>query len=423
MSVNSFSCPQCDGSLQVRNPGQSITIGCEHCGALLDNKDGVYQLVEAAKKMEDQLVIPLGTRGEIRGVKLELIGVMYRSDASGEYNWREYLLFNPVKGFRWLHCSDLNHWTLFEPIKMALDGAAAFESSWRNPVYEGESYRIFFSGGIVVTGVIGEFHWELRRGDRTFVRDYISPPKILSREKSHDELSYAHGEYIPINEIRTAFPESTISSPSGIAPNQPFPYNNFIGPSWVTALAITAVMLFFHIVNYMRMENKVVLHQTYTIQSSLSGPLSGIQTLPFELSSSSDNLAVEISAPVDNAWIDFGVTLVNDETDESLSTSAEVSYYHGCDSDECWSEGGNNSRIVFSEVPGGKYRLMVEPDASGFAIRNPTFNLKAIRGKYYFWNFFSAAFVIFIIPIVALIYRQVFESKRWQESSVSFTGE
>ena len=56
------------------------------------------------RRTSDHPLIPLGTRGKIRGTDYEVIGFERRTihvDGAA-YSWHEYVLFNPFKGFRYL---------------------------------------------------------------------------------------------------------------------------------------------------------------------------------------------------------------------------------------------------------------------------------------------------------------------------------
>ena len=63
-------------------------------------------------------MLPLGARGTLRGVPWELIGFQTRGvTADGEtFEWEEYLLFNPYKGYRYL-TNYRGHWNLVVPLE------------------------------------------------------------------------------------------------------------------------------------------------------------------------------------------------------------------------------------------------------------------------------------------------------------------
>lgn len=119
MVTQAFNCPACGGQLQLRAPGRSLSIACQHCGAVLDAKDERHKLLSKhAQALTAKPSIPLGRRGTIRGEELEVVGYMRRrvNYYGVFYEWAEYLLHNPYKGFRWLVESN-GHWTFLKPLE------------------------------------------------------------------------------------------------------------------------------------------------------------------------------------------------------------------------------------------------------------------------------------------------------------------
>ena len=70
---------------------------------------------KAQKKRKVTPYIPIGTRGKLYGTTWEVIGFMQRCDNSEVYYWKEYLLYNPTKRFRWLMEFD-GHWNFIKNV-------------------------------------------------------------------------------------------------------------------------------------------------------------------------------------------------------------------------------------------------------------------------------------------------------------------
>ncbi len=116
-----FKCTGCGAALEIRAQGFSESLVCSHCGSILDARDPqhkVFGKYRAAMKHEP--TIPLGTKGELRGDKWQAIGYLRRKVRyyDVDYDWAEYLLYNPFKGYRWLLESG-GHWTLLAPLPAA----------------------------------------------------------------------------------------------------------------------------------------------------------------------------------------------------------------------------------------------------------------------------------------------------------------
>lgn len=114
--TSAFNCPSCGGTVTLRAPGKTLAIACTQCRSVIDAQDPKHKILsEYNKGAHIDPALPLGSRGKLRGEELEVIGYLRRAvNYYGvNYEWAEYLLFNPYKGFRWLVESD-GHWTLLK---------------------------------------------------------------------------------------------------------------------------------------------------------------------------------------------------------------------------------------------------------------------------------------------------------------------
>jgi hypothetical protein len=104
--VKALNCPQCGAAITLRSFQQAVTVVCENCHSILDAKDPTLKILQQFQAITGELK-PLSSRSaraETRGTDYEVIGFQRRSIESDgvRYDWHEYLLFNPYKGFRYL---------------------------------------------------------------------------------------------------------------------------------------------------------------------------------------------------------------------------------------------------------------------------------------------------------------------------------
>ncbi|MCW5558665.1 MAG: DUF4178 domain-containing protein, partial [Verrucomicrobiae bacterium] len=215
-----INCPQCGAATELRAAGLSMCCVCANCGSTLDTSHPRVQVLAIAEKRQHlKPVLPIGRRGTLGGVEYEVIGFLQRRDQHQD-RWMEYLLFNPMAGFRWLVTYG-GHWTLVETL--VEDPREAGEDM----AYDGRPFALFARGTAQVTYVLGEFYWQVRIRERTQVADYIHPPEVLSLERYPDlaEVTWSHGVYQDPAAIYRAFglPE-TPPPPSGAYLNQPNPH-------------------------------------------------------------------------------------------------------------------------------------------------------------------------------------------------------
>ena len=221
--VKALNCPGCGAALTLRSFSQAVTVVCDSCHSILDAQDPRLKILQKfqVETSEDPPLIPLGNRGTIRGAQYEVIGFQRRTiRVEGiPYSWHEYLLFNPFKGFRYL--TEYNgHWndaSVLRAIPVSSPGANTLN-------YLGETYRLFQTANAETGYVLGEFPWQVRVGETAEVSDYISPPRVISSEKTDQEITWSMGEYLAGRDVWKAFklagnPPQAV----GVYENQPSP--------------------------------------------------------------------------------------------------------------------------------------------------------------------------------------------------------
>ena len=403
--VRTLSCPSCGAPLTVRGLLQTESIACGACGSVLDLTDESLQVISTFQaKTRIHPAIALGTRGTLLGDRLEVIGFMRRcvTVEGVNYEWSEYLLFNPYKGFRWL--AEYNgHWTFIRTLTERPIGLPA-------PRYLNRVFRHFQTSTARVTYVLGEFFWRVQVGESARVEDYISPPYVLSRESSEKEIVWSLGQYIDPDAIRSAFqPKTPLPTRVGVYSCQPPPYGvtasavyRELGWLLLAAFAIQLLIVAFS-------QNRLVYRGDFSYPP-LPGEKSFV-TEVFEVPGHTSNLEVRSHADVSNGWLYLAMALINDETGQAYDFGREISYYFGSDSDGSWSEGGQDDQAVLPAVPAGRYYLRVEPEGSP-----AHYSIRVVRDVPR-WSFFWLAFLALLVVPGWLFWRQrYFEIQRWAES-------
>jgi hypothetical protein len=414
--VKALNCPGCGASLTVRSFGNAVTIVCESCHSILDAKDSRLQILQKFKVATDETrpLIPLGTRGKIRGTDYEVIGFQRRTIyVDGlPYSWHEYVLFNPYKGFRYLTEYE-GHWNDVSILK-----ALPTVNSYKSPptvTYLGESYKHFQTAKAETSYVLGEFPWQVRVGESAEVSDYISPPRVLSSERTGNEVTWSMGEYMSGRDLWKAFRVSgDPPQPVGVYENQPSPMRADVQKVWVLfgafLLAVVVLMIGFDV----SAQNKQIFTGSYKYDSRQHGEASFV-TNDFELTGHTSNVQVETSTDLDNHWVYLNYALINEDTGQAFDFGREVSYYHGYDSDGSWSEGGRNDKVAVPSVPAGRYYLRVEPEGDpGYGVTYYNVTVKRDVPQY---SFYGIALLALLVPAVLLTWRSLsFEHMRWAES-------
>lgn len=234
-AVKQVQCPNCAAPVGFHPAVQSAAIVCAHCGSDLGVEPVGEQLreIQRAASQVKQPLVPLGTKGTLDDVEWEAIGAMVRYVVvdGREYSWTEILLWNPWRGCRWLVWGTEGHWMLVQLLPEVLQPYA------RKVEHDGRVYRRYQGGQAIVAQVLGEFTWEVHVGDRADTVDYVAPPRMLSSERTRDEVTWSLGVWLDPDEVAEAFGVQ-VPQPWGTAPNQPNPWDRIGAGRIVAQMAV-----------------------------------------------------------------------------------------------------------------------------------------------------------------------------------------
>lgn len=439
-------CPNCGGPVEFRGFGHALTVVCPQCLSVLDASSPLLKIVQGAQDAASRRTpqIPLGTRGKFGGAAWEMIGFQTRGvEEDGViYEWEEYLLFNPYKGFRYLTCYQ-DHWNFVTPVESLPERRAV---GGRPAVFfEGNLYR-HFSGAMARTVfVLGEFPWRVKVADEVQADDFVHPPSVLSSETTSDEVTWSKGEYTAGADIWKAFAlPGSAPRPQGVYLNQPSPFEGKVSGSWGLFLLMEFALIVIAILFGILSRNETVLDEHYKYSTADSGEPSFV-TKVFEITGRTANAELIIHTNLINNWAYFNLALIDETTGDAFDFGREVSYYTGVDSDGSWTEGGQSSTATIPHVAPGRYYLRVEPEMEG-SVEPPVTPAKAapaaanqrrpppvkVNTVYYeiilkhdvpgYGWFWLAALLLLIPPIFSTIRSAAFEGRRWSTSDYPPTG-
>jgi hypothetical protein len=414
VKAKSLHCPGCGGPVELRGFGHTLSVVCPQCHAVLDVSSPLVQILQRAQQAQEQAQpkIPLGTRGQIEGVTWEAIGFQVRQIVVDDvpYSWDEYLLFNPYHGFRYLSEYD-GHWNFIRVLPLVPEQSLQGRLRLR-----AVTYRHFQRSNATTIFVLGEFPWRAHRGETAIVDDYIAPPLMLSAETTDGEVVWSLGEYWTGDQIWKAFQLPGRPNPAvGVYENQPSPHQGRAGAMWRTflwmAVALAAVMFYFTV----SARREDVYSNRYTFSTGTGGEPSFV-TPVFELKGRPSNVELQIHTDLDNNWAYFDLALINQDTGRAWDFGREISYYHGVEGGESWSEGGQSDSVSIPAVPSGHYYLRIEPEMDSKQPAYMSYDI-AIRRDVPNYMFFLIALVLLMVPpILSTMRIGAFEKARWQES-------
>ncbi len=409
-----FNCPSCGAAIELHAQGWAVSVVCGACGAQLDATDENLKVLQYGERVTATARIPLGTRGTWKGTPWEVIGfqVVTITVESTEYSWTEYVCFNPYRGFLYLSEYE-GHWNVIEKLRRRPER----ETSGVRPTVElnGTTYKHFQTATAYTTTALGEFPWELRIGDHVVSRDFVAPPYLLSAEASGDEITWSLGTYTPPEVIQKAFGlAKPLMQPIGVFANQPNPHAGT--PKRLLArfaLALVAVVLML-VLNVTLASNRTVFERAFTFSRAQAEQAA--VTDAFDLAGRTSSVAIDLESNLDNDWLFFVLSLINETTGETREVTRQLSYYHGSDSDGSWSEGDKRETVRIASVPAGRYFLRVQAEGGEPAKATASYTLR-IRRDAPHYAFYGIAVLALLLPVVLSVFPSVsFESRRWAES-------
>lgn len=411
-----MGCPNCGGPLDLVAPDKAERVTCPNCNSLLDVNQGNLSYLHALNPSPaPDFVLPIGIEGTFMGdVKFKIIGAAARSVTFDgiKYFWHEYLMYNPMAGFRWLVHSD-NHWNFVETVNPAEITTTTIYQSGSTVNYNGKKYKIFQDAPATVEYVKGEFYWRVEQGETVRAVDYVAAPYMLSQEMTANEVNWSLGTYKTNAEIEKAFGMTDLPKPWNVAPNQPFTGSFYY--TWGSLPLLLLLGIAFLMAIAAGVTSGTVLSEQITLPPMQNAQAAQtIFSQPFDLKANR-NVRITANANVSNAWADLDVDLINEQSQEVESVNVPIEYYSGSDSDGAWTEGSRETDATLSSLPAGKYTLRVEgtwqewqqPMAVGVKVEQ-----SVNRGV----NFCCALIGLAIVPFFGLIRKWSFEASRWKDS-------
>ncbi len=412
--AKTFSCPNCGGSVTVKAVGHSISAVCAYCSSVIDIANENFRILSAANERTRTTLLTLGSKGILAGYRWEIVGYMEKTAASGYYPWDEYLLYNPYQGFRFLVQAN-GHWSLFKVLKRSF----ANQALTGELKLDGRKYERFQKGSAKVSYVKGEFYWRVRKGEESYVTDYISPPNTLSVDQGDEEINIAVGEYIEAKKIEQAF---VLSMPmpkrQGVGINQPGPYSaEQVGRIWFTAIAAFLLATVVQVAGVLASNKSTVFESSFTVEPEAKNQTTVTQSFSLPRRS---NLQIESYARLANDWLELDLALVDDANVTTKEAKQAMEFYTGTDYEGYyWSEGNFDTDTLFSAVPPGNYRLLIDADSGLFTKNQPvSFHVEVKRDVSSWSNYGFTLLLILLYPGYVTLRYKYFESARWSESDI-----
>ena len=270
----------------------------------------------------------------------------------------------------------------------------------------GQQFTYYGPGRSTLQYVDGALPWLAKVGDSQRFMEFIAPPMAYSIEVTGDkEMERFIGQHIESREVYDAFKRSDRyqrPSEAGIATPNPVQ-----GPWW-TAAGMTVLFVGLNIL----LGFSTFGSGREVVSMTLSAGQSTGESAPFVIEDSDKVMSVDILTQTDNSWVYVETELLDTETDGLMGvTASEVSYYHGYEGGESWSEGSRSETRYFKPPPAGEYVLSVEAEWDAPTPVQITVRKGQKLGRYPL----ILGVLLSLLPLFVWLRWRAFERDRWDE--------
>jgi hypothetical protein len=413
-------CTNCNTTIAVKTFPYAQSCSCTSCGTRFAFKDAGsgFRTLKKDTENDNALAIPLGSKGNVKGIDYEVIGYALKEEDNAEAaRWKEYVLYNRAEGYAFL--SEYGGSWLYA--RERGNSPVIGSNSPDSILYRGEEYDLYNRYAIRIVDTAGEFPYDIFDDERKIVSaEFIAPPIMWIYEKSSEEgINWFVGEHLSAKELARQFPGAILPTQTERGVLDPRGRINL--PLLLkTTLAGMIVLILVHFLIGFTQQQRTVFSGDLQLRDSTAS--STFVSPNFALTKWRSNLVFDLSSPVDNNWIDMDATLVDANNGQEYGIEQTVEYYHGVDDGESWNEGSTNETAYLSSIPRGNYFLRIEAsrdttNSSWTAVRDLSVTVK--NDVPMSRNLFIFLGLLLAWPIVAYSWYYFTERRRWANSQFS----
>lgn len=404
------TCKKCNKGIRLSLASSAYSFICPFCGSLYKCYNGELILTnQKANIPEKDFDIPLGTIGTIKGIRYQVIAYLNKKENGTIYYWHEYVLFNPVYGLAYLSQYD-GHWTYL------VETSSIPTVKGRVASQDGLSYDLFSKYKSKINSASGEFVYRFDVSEMPIIEEFVRPGFLLSKEVTDDVVTWYKGEYIVPKEIKEGFNLKSVPEAKGVGMIQPF-MGKFKEEAFSRILVF--ILIFWSLAQFyflMASKEEIVFDQSFFIVDSLNRK--EIHSKTFDLNYGTCNAEIKIRTNISNNWFYSNATLVNEKTGDIYDVGLEAEYYYGYTDGESWSEGSSWVSKVVSQVPEGKYYMILTPEKpSDLTSVNAT--VTVTRDVFVISNGLIVLVLLGVYPAYYFYRKNKLEKERWYNSNFS----
>ncbi|MCB9780262.1 MAG: DUF4178 domain-containing protein [Alphaproteobacteria bacterium] len=346
-------CAHCGAPLQVPDE-RAETIVCSRCDSrcrLTGPQRDALELVGPGKgQTGTRFDLPLGQSFRWRGTRYEVCArMLWVEENDPAYSTRVYVLYHPRRPLLFLD-EYAGVWGLMHKVHYALMGRLEeVQAGRRARTFDGRKWTCSEVVYRDLWHIDGCLPWRAEVGDSVVAWEFDGEDGArLELEAVDGERELNEGVVLTADQLRRAMPDVQLKV--GTAPRPV--HARLRDARLVMAAGAFGLVLNGGVLATTLGSGKQVHSEQFSAQQLSEEATSK----PFPLTGKG-LVSIELDSNVDNGWMYAQVALVQGDDAVVHVTDADISYYHGVEGGESWSEGSDSATLWFRGAEPGEYRL------------------------------------------------------------------
>ena len=345
-------CKKCGAPLSIPDE-RTLLVLCGNCDTRLELTGPMrdtLRILGGNANREVGFALTIGQSFRWKGARYEVTArLCWIEDNSMAYATRVYVLYHPRRPLLFLD-EYHNSWGLTHKVHvMPAAKLRSLKAGAKVRTHDGKKWECVEKVHRKLVFVDGCLPWMAQVGDTVTAWElHGSGGARYEIERSGSEVEYNRGRLLQRKDLERAGLKVKVSKPA-------LPIYKRKRQAGLVAVAGVVALLGHGIMGGVATLMGEVIHQQTLSAEQLTQEAT---TSAFQITDPG-LLRVELTAPLDNAWMALDVALIEGDDTVSYVTDADLSYYHGTEGGESWSEGSRSESLLLSGPKRGEHRLLL----------------------------------------------------------------
>lgn len=351
-------CPGCGAALTQKDEHTELIV-CDYCASHIDLSGTERTVLGKGPDQKWKFSLNLGDSFTWESYRYEILArlvyIEEDDEEDEEYITREYLLYNPRKGTMYLSEYEGSYSLSRDVHIMPKEKDALYKDAGsRIRTYDGQSWTAEESGQYTLAYVDGALPWKATVGDRITYAEFTNGEKQYEIQQIENEIEYGMGRELSSAELSQALGRNLSSAKAAMSDARKASKSRGGMKVHIALLILVLMANVFFLINAGSRGEKI-LTQVFS-QNELN---SETFSQSFTIDKKDEIIKIKARSDLDNAWMVYDIAIIEGEDKLVHVYDNDLSYYHGVEDGESWSEGSRSGTTYIKIPEPGSYRLMV----------------------------------------------------------------